>query len=643
MGKIKPLSLRDVVIDDRFWGRYIKLVREKVIPYQWEMLNDRIADAVRSHCIKNFEIAAGQREGEYYGMVFQDSDLYKWLESVSFSLETQPDPALERLADEAIELIGAAQQSDGYVNTYYTIHEQHGRWTNLQQGHELYCAGHMIEAAVAHWNATGKRNFLDIAMRFADCIDNTFGPEEHKLQGYPGHQEIELALYKLYEATGERRYLQLADYFIRQRGMGSNYFDHEQQSPAYRELTPQLTALDRSYSQSHIPPVEQREACGHAVRAVYMYSAMADLAAESGDKELQDACDALYYSITESQMYITGAIGSTSIGESFTAPCDLPNDLVYGETCASIGLMMFCRRMNVLHGDARFIDTMEQVLYNTVIAGISLTGTEFFYVNPLEVNPLQTSNNPCYQHVKPVRQKWFDCSCCPTNIARTVMGLGGYLYGTSADGLYVNLYCSSTAGDCGRSIAVKTDYPYGNKAAITATGGRYKLYLRSPLSAPVLSLKLDGQEQPFTVENGYVVLECDWQGEEIQLLFDVHPRRVYSRLEVQNNIGRTAVMRGPLVYCMEQVDNGEKLGAFLLPKDSAFCECRMPEGLPQEAVALEVPGYQYIGSQNDLYSSEPPTLQKTTLRLIPYYLWANRGENEMRVYIPTESLLPESR
>ena len=483
MDRIRPLPLRDIKIDDRFWNRYIRLIREKVIPYQWEILNDRVADAARSHCIKNFQIAAGRREGEFYGMVFQDSDLYKWLDSVAFSLETQPDPALQKLAEEAIALIGAAQLPDGYVNTYYTIRQPGDRWTNLQQGHELYCAGHMIEAAVAYLNATGQRSFLEIAIRFADCIDSAFGRSEGKLRGYPGHQEIELALYKLYRATGQRRYLRLAEYFIRQRGTPPNYFDLEQQGPQYREISPELTPFHRRYSQSHTPPPLQREACGHAVRAAYMYAAMADLAGELEDAELQTACAALYQSVTQSQMYITGAIGSTAIGESFTTAYDLPNDLVYGETCASIGLMMFCRRMNGIFGKASYIDTVERALYNTVISGISLAGTEFFYVNPLETNPRQAAANPGRCHVRPVRQKWFDCSCCPTNIARTVMGLGEYLYGASDNGLYVNLYCSSAATVGERGIRVETEYPYGGRAVVTATGGRFRLFLRSPAAA----------------------------------------------------------------------------------------------------------------------------------------------------------------
>lgn len=641
MEKIKLLPLKDIIIDDAFWGRYMRIVREKVIPYQWKVLNDEIPDAAKSHCIKNFEIAAKRRDGEFYGMCFQDSDLYKWLESVAYSLSTQPDLTLEKLADEAIDLIGAAQGPDGYINTYYTLKEPDGRWTNLAQGHEMYCGGHMIEAAVAYFYATGKRNFLEIAIRFADCLDKTFGDAAHKRQGYPGHQEIELALFKLYEATGESRYLKLTEYFIRERGKSPNFFDWERDQKGYKTIFPEIEPLPRSYSQSHMPPAEQRRAVGHAVRAVYMYSAMADIATETGDKALIEACNALYSDIVNRQMYVTGAIGATSIGESFTTSYDLPNDVIYGETCASVGLMMFMSRMNRMHGDAKYADVVEKALYNTVLAGIALSGTEFFYVNPLEVETHRIEGSPICRHVKTARQKWFDVACCPTNIARTIMNIGSYIYGVTDNKLYVNLYCGSSAKQNGRNITVKTGYPYGNEAVITAAGGRYVLCLRNPGNACILSLKVNGQDQEFSVKNGYIELESDWQGDEIRLTFDMRPKQVYCDVAAQNNIGKIAVVRGPFVYCMEEADNGGNLGAFILPANTLFKECPSPTALPPEAVALKADAYKYKRTGDILYSTEPPMLEKTSVTLIPYFLWANRGENEMRVYIKTNPILSQ--
>jgi len=626
---IKTLELKDVSIKGAFWNGYMDLIRNKVIPYQWEALNDRVADAARSGCIHNFEVAAGRKEGEFYGMCFQDSDLYKWLESVAYALSTCPDAEMEKLADEAIALIGAAQSPDGYINTYYS--DPNTRWTNLQHGHELYCAGHLIEAAVAYHEATGKTAFLDIAMRFADNIDSVFGKD--KRSGYPGHQEIELALFKLSKTTGEKRYLNLAAYFIKERGNKPNYLDQEQQKPEYKEIFPELTIMSRDYSQSHLPPVNQREATGHAVRAVYMYSAMADLAAELGDTPLAQACDALYKDITTKQMYITGAIGSASFGERFTSAYDLPNDSIYGETCASVGLMMFCRRMNILNGHAEYADIMELALYNTVLAGISLAGTEFYYVNPLEVDPKKMAQNPTFKHVKPVRQKWFDCACCPSNLARTVMGLGLYAYAKTDDSLYVHLYCEGEAKDGERKLEVATAYPFEDKAVITASGGRFKLHLRNPQNAPIKSIKINGNTENFVTENGYVVLERDWNGESITLTFDLLPRFVYTATAVQGNAGKAAVMRGPIVYCAEEVDNGELLGSYVIDDKKEITTATMPQGLLREPTALKISAYKYQQNESALYSSNKPQLHPQDLTLIPYFMWANRGENEMRVFM----------
>ncbi|MCL1896532.1 MAG: glycoside hydrolase family 127 protein, partial [Clostridiales bacterium] len=514
--------------------------------------------------------------------------------------------------------------------------EPGSRWTNLQHGHELYCAGHMIEAAAAHFSATGKREFLDIAVRFADCIDNAFGPAEGQMDGYPGHQEIEHALYRLFKATKERRYLMLALFFISRRGQTPNYFDAEQERPGYREIFPDITPLDRTYSQSNIPPADQRTAVGHAVRAMYMYSAMADLAAELDDAELRSACSALYEDVTTKQMYITGAIGSAAFGERFTSAYDLPNDLIYGETCAAVGLMMFSRRMNALCKDARYADTMERALYNTVLAGISLSGTEFFYVNPLQTEPRKIPYNPVYSHIRPVRQKWFDCSCCPTNIARTVMGLGLYAYGASRDGLYINLYCAGSAKDGDRGIQVDTAYPFGDTAVFTVDGGSFRLFLRNPETAPVKALCINGEPADIVIEDGYIVIERAWQGDTVSLSFDMRPEYIYCAAELQYNAGKAAVTRGPIVYCAEEADNGPLLGACLL--DGSDAPAPAPEGPPDGllpgAIALEAPAFRYEQGGPGLYHSEKPVLKPCVMTFIPYFMWANRGENEMRVFIP---------
>lgn len=630
--KIKPLALQDITVEGSFWRRYMELIRKEVIPYQWDILNDRVKDAAKSSCIKNFEIAAGKTEGKFYGMVFQDSDLYKWLESVAYTLAAYPDAQLEKLADDAIKLISEAQTSDGYVNTHYTDPET--RWTNLQHGHELYCAGHLIEAAIAYHDATGKTTFLDIAKRFADCIDKAFGLDDGKINGYPGHQEIELALYKLFEVTKEKRYLNLAAYFINQRGKKPYYFLLEKESPKFKEVFPELLTFDHDYFQAGVPPIEQRVATGHSVRAVYMYCAMADLASELEDKALASACEILYRDITEKQMYVTGAIGSAESGERFTTAYDLPNDLIYGETCASVGLMMFCRRMNAMHANAEYADTMELALYNTVLAGISLSGKGFFYVNPLEVEPKKVKNHPSYKHIRPVRPKWFDCACCPSNLARTVMGLGLYAYGKTSEGLYLNLYCEGSAKDGGREIKISTGYPFGNTASITASGGIYALHLRNPQFAPMKSVKVNGEPIQIKTENGYATIIRDFNNDKIEIEFDMTPRYIYSASEIQSNAGKAAIMRGAIVYCAEETDNSALLSGYILDDKAPIAESKMPPNLLPESVALTAKAFKY-DKQTELYSTKKPKLQPKDLHLIPYFQWANRGENEMRVFMQT--------
>lgn len=416
------MGQNQIQIQDQFWNTYSDLVRETVIPYQWEALNDRVEDAEPSHAIRNFRIAAGLEQGEFGGWVFQDSDLYKWLEAVAYSLRHHPDQRLEKIADESIELIRQAQHDDGYLNTYFTIQEPGKQWTNLYEAHELYCAGHLIEAAVAYYQATGKRKLLDISCRFADLIDRMFGTKPGQIRAYCGHQEIELALIKLYGVTVEERYLNLSQYFIDERGKQPNYFIEEWERGSRTNIWSQ-GAPNLEVYQSHLPVREQKVAVGHSVRAVYMCTAMADLARLTGDEGLKAACERLWSNTTGKQMYITGGIGSTHLGEAFTFDYDLPNDSVYAETCASIGLIFWARRMLQLEVKSEYADVLERALYNNVLGSMSMDGKHFFYVNPLEVWPEASLKNPDKHHVKPIRQKWFGCSCCPPNVARLLGSL----------------------------------------------------------------------------------------------------------------------------------------------------------------------------------------------------------------------------
>ena len=444
MKDLKMLDLKNIKIgDNSLISEKVNIIIEDTLKYQWEALNDHVEGAPKSGAINNFRIAAGEISGEYYGRVFQDSDLAKWLEAVSYSLALKNNEELEGLMKEAIDLVVKAQWKDGYLDTYFTINEPTKRWSDLRDKHEMYCAGHMIEAAVANYEVTGDETLLNVARRLADHLCSMFGPEPEKRHAYPGHEEIELALVKLYHATSEKKYLDLAHYFIRERGKAPYYFKIEAlargglkaeelfYSEPFRLSSKQLfkkVNLDGlwkperlDYCQAHKPVTEQEEAIGHAVRAMYLYSGMADVAMDAGDDELAEACKRLWNDVINRKMYITGGIGSSSFGEAFTFAYDLPNDLAYTETCASIGLIFLAQRMFKMEQDAKYINVMERALYNTVFAAMASDGKEFFYVNPLEVWPEACHKSEDHKHVKTERQKWYDCACCPPNIARLLI------------------------------------------------------------------------------------------------------------------------------------------------------------------------------------------------------------------------------
>ncbi len=639
MKKLTSPDIRSIKLDDAgFFGHFINIVRDSVIPYQWETLNDRVPDAAPSHCVENFKIAAGEAEGEFYGCVFQDSDLAKWLEAVAYSLMSKPDAALEATADDVIELIGRAQQPDGYLNTYYTVKEPGRRWTNLRDNHELYCAGHMMEAAVAYYYATGKRRLLDIMTRMAYHIDSVIGPEEEKLHGYPGHEEIELALVSMYHATGDPLMLKLAKYFIDERGREPRFFDIEaearegaRRNRRYRD--------PGDYAQWHRPVREQDALEGHSVRALYLATGMADVARETGDETLLDACRRLYDNLVHRRMYITGGVGSSPAGERFTFDYDLPNDTVYAETCASIALCFFMRAMLGNEADGRYGDTMETAFYNTCIAGMSLDGHNFFYVNPLEVRPEASRRNPEHRHVLPVRPKWFGCACCPPNLARLIMSIGRYIYTVDGSTIYTNLYVAGDAslhtaeGDV--TLRTETQYPLDGTVKVMASAGKYSLALRIPAyCGGKYSVTLNGTPLNAEIRNGYAVIEREWaDGDCVILTIDISPRRVYAHYKVQNDAGKVAVARGPIVYCLEEADNETPLGGAALPQSSELsCEYK-PDKLGG-IFEITADGTVAVDDGDDsLYRSTPPARKNTKLTFIPYYTWANRGEGEMTVYV----------
>jgi DUF1680 family protein len=633
--------LRDIRIDDAFWSRYVGLVQDVILDYQWRILNDEVGGAEKSHCVENFRIAAGLSTGKFEGMVFQDSDAGKWLEAAAYSLESRPNAQLEKRADELIDLIGLAQRPDGYIDTYFTLAEPDGKWSNLMEGHELYVGGHLIEAAVAYWQATGKKKFLDIMTRYADCVASVFGCGEGQLRGYPGHPEIELALVKLCRATGCRKYLDLAYYFISERGSTPSYFEEERRKLKEKYIFRDFSKFDSRYNQTHLPPAEQTTAEGHAVRAVYLYTAMAELAYEGNDAKLQKACETIYDNIVNRRMFITGGIGSACIGERFTCDYDLPNDTNYSETCASVGLAMFCKRMLRNTHDAKYADTLERALYNTVLAGISADGRRFFYVNPLEVWPEACLKNPTKDHVKPVRQEWFGCACCPPNVARTLASLGQYVYGVDKDTVFADLYLSNKTsfrtGSGEFTLSESTNYPFGGEVTINVACGepqKFTLALRLPAWSKKYSLTLGGRPCDFTVKNGYAYITRTWSDDEIKLTLDMAPRLVFANPNVRSDAGRAAVMKGPLVYCLEECDNGANLSALEIEPGVKLAEHFDPELLGgTQVVTFSGRRLTDEGWGDALYGGTPPKKEKAALKAVPYCLWNNRGGGEMLVWI----------
>ncbi len=703
----RPLDLRQVQITDGFWGREQELVRREVIPYQWEALNDRVEGAAPSYCMRNFKVAGAlmqkkRREGNafvppaytfrgfevlpeegmepepdrFYGFVFQDSDFSKWIEAVAYSLTVHPDPALERIADEAIEIVCAAQAENGYLDTYYIINGMDRIFTNLRDHHELYCFGHLAEGAAAYYQATGKDRLLNAARRYADFIAERFGPEEGQCKGYPGHEIAEMALVRLYEVTGEKRYLELASFFLEMRGQRPYYFDQEEKERAAYEGRPWKEPGEGQryvYHQAHQPVREQTEAVGHAVRAVYLYSGMADIARLRGDESLYAACKRLWESITGQKLYVTGGIGATHLGEAFSFPYDLPNDTAYSETCAAIGLAFFARRMLEIEADSGYGDVMEQALYNTVLAGMALDGRSFFYVNPLEVVPEAAKRDERKHHIKTRRQKWFGCACCPPNIARIVSSLGKYVYTLGEQILYTHLYVGSSArfelGGTTIGLRMESDFPWEGNVKVTVDaeeaafgtlafrlpGWCRKAVFRVQEGENILAAgeiapgagdgSLGTGAVQVRLEKGYLYLTGQWRdGAQISLTFPMEVRLLAADANVREDVGKAAVSRGPLCYCLEEADNGKDLHLLKLCADKLLTAqgAVEPQAVSVESFSIQgqkmcrliLPGLRLLPPKGrGLYSDYvPPAMEETKLVFVPYYAWNNRGEGEMQVW-----------
>lgn len=620
-----PLNLLQAVpftavsLSDEFWAPRLEINRRVTIPYDFQRCEE-------TERIANFARAAGRMDGPHVGIFFNDSDVFKVIEGAAYSLRVQSDPALEAFVDKVVALIAAAQEPDGYLYTARTIDpeavtaERQGltRWSNLRVNHELYNVGHLYEAAVAYYQATGKRALLDVALKNADLIDQVFGPD--KKRDVPGHQEIELGLVKLYQVTGEERYLHLAKFFLDERGQANG-----------RELYESLG--NSGYMQDHQPVREQTEAVGHAVRAAYMYSGMADVAALTGDTAYIDALDAIWEDVVARKLYLTGGIGARHHGEAFGEAYELPNATAYSETCASIANIFWNQRMFLLHRHAKYIDVLERTLYNGFLAGIGLSGRAFFYPNPLAFDGHWDFNRGDHG-----RQPWFDCACCPTNVVRLMPALPGYVYATDDEGIFVNLYIAgnATVELSGGLVHLtqQSDYPWSGQIMLTlqpSAAQQFTLRLRWPgwaqghplpsdlyrylnPEAPTPALTLNGQAVEATVQDGFLCLTRTWQPDDVlELTLPMPIRRVVSHPDLTDNAGLVALERGPLVYCVEGLDHGGSLA-----------DVHLPDSLPLEAVYRP----ELLNGLSVLQD------EAQTLTALPYYAWAHRGRSEMAVWLP---------
>ncbi len=641
-------------IRDAFWRRYQSIVKNEMLPYQWKVLNDEADICIererddssipneKSHAIENFKIAAGQSAGNHYGWVFQDSDVYKWLEAAAYTLENGMDQELKELADKVVDLIGSAQEEDGYLGTYFTIEAPERKFKRLSESHELYCAGHFLEAAVAYYGATGNEKVVGMACKLADCIDRHFGKEEGKIRGYDGHEEIEIGLMRLYHLTGEERYLNLSRFFLYERGADNAFF--EKQKAEDPNQTPLIQGLDKfplSYYQVHKPVLEQDTAEGHAVRLVYMCTAMADAAEVSGDEKLLNVCRKIWRNMVDRRMYITGGIGSTVIGESFTFDYNLPNDTMYCETCASVGLIFFAYQMlkNEIRGE--YGDVMERALYNTALAGMALDGKHFFYVNPLEVNPESSRKDPGKSHVKAVRPEWLGCACCPPNLARLLASLNHYVYLKKETTVYSVLFmnCESEFETEKGSLFIRqeTEYPYkGTVRFLLKQNGDEELgfAVRIPGWANRYTVEWNGQNVDVKSKDGYIYFRKRFTDDIITLQFDMEIEVWEANPLVRADIGKAAVSRGPFVYCAEGIDNGENLHLLKLDAQAGFRYSYDAQLLGGVGI-IKAFGYRQEPKPGALYHkmNDLGGETETEIILIPYYAWANRGVNEMRVWM----------
>jgi DUF1680 family protein len=651
---ISPVAITNVAVTGGFW--LPRFETNRVVTIESDFKNCEKAR------IPNFKSAAKREWGKFKGIPFDDSDVFKVIEGAAYSLATHPDAKLKAYVDDLIDWIAKAQEPDGYLYAARTLGFRSRmmgpvRWSNLDHSHELYNAGHLIEGAVAYWEATGERKFLDVAVKIADLIDRTFGPGPTQLKGTSGHEEIELALCKLYRATNEERYLNLAKHLLDVRGISAS----SKKGLVFTQkgtLSKEGNLGANKYCQAHLPVVEQREAVGHAVRAVYLYCGMADVSALTGNSEYVKAIDAIWHDVAFKKLHLNGSVGASPRGEAFGGPYDLPNEKAYLETCAGIGYALWNQRMFLRDGDAKYIDLIERGIYNGILSGVSLGGDEFFYPNPM-------ASRGGYR-----RSKWFSCSCCPVNVVRFIPQIAQFAYAMKDDAAYINLFLESKAAltVAGKKVTVsqKTDYPWSGKVKVTIDdiaslnskknqNGRFKLLIRVPgwcVGRPVPSdlytqvesgnlsdfkVKVNGAAFKFTPEKGYCVLEREWKaGDAIELDMNMPVRRIKAHDNVEADKGRLAIERGPILYCAEGVDNGGTVLEKIVERNAKFTDAKC-NILGNIYPALEVAAKSVRKTFDGAIVCRP-----SVLKLIPYFAWCHRGANQMQTWFPVEPVASEA-
>ncbi len=643
------IKLKNIKITSSFWQRYRNLIAKKAVPFQWKMISDseqpetissRVAGGAskKSGAIENLKIAAQERSGHHQGMIFQDTDVYKWLETVAYVLQYQYSDELKTLADQVVNLIGEAQDIDGYLSTRYQIDTPDLKFKQLQQSHELYSMGHYIEAGVAYYNVTKNRQALEIAEKMADCIDRNFGYDSNKIHGYDGHPEIELALSKLYECTHDKKYLDLANYFVLIRGTEPDFFNKQNRLNDIKyDPFPEMRHAKDNYFFDERPIFDEKMAQGHAVRVLYYLTGAVYVARLKQDKKLLEAVKRLWADITKKQMYITGNVGQTAAGEAFTYDYDLPNKTDYGETCASVAMVMLAKQLETNEFKGEYGDILERELYNGALTGISLDGEHYFYANPLEISA-QSYLNPASSHLSNKRLSWFSCACCPANITRLIASIDQYIYAIKDNHVLLDQLISNQAEFSDQvKIGVESQLPWQGKIEIKISNPNEKAFdfvIRIPDWSKETEIKVNNRLIETNLQAGLQHFEIS-ESCRISIDLDMSVKFIHANAKVSADHGKVAVQRGPIIYCAESMDNSGNYSEYQVPKKADFEEkynAKLLEGIER----IKIKNSVYV-SNGQLYSID--SLQKKKrreLNLVPYYAWANRNPGSMTVWLNEE-------